>query len=156
MSSEYIKHLVECNCILPHLQEIEPVVFHKFVVFSELEDETADVVPSIAECNNCGAIHRVTEISTSEILRKESSRAFDSIDDIELELPEKIANILRRYECELHVWQEAKFIVNHELWGRFVVLSKERNEDTILGKALVIFGQNLVKVENFEQLDGLI
>lgn len=155
MTSEYVKHLVECNCTLPQYVDIEPVVFHKFVVFSELEDETASLIPSVVQCNCCGAIHKVTEVATSTLLRKESSHLLDSIDDIELELSEKLSSILVRYEVELHVWQEAKFIITHELWGRFVVLVKEYEGDSLLGKALVIFGDNLFKIENFEQTNTI-
>lgn len=147
---EYVKHLVECRCILPQFKNMEDPPYHKFIVFSEL-DEKAQVKPSFAQCNNCGIIHKVTEVSVSVTLKKEELRSLETIDDIELQIPEKIANLLRKHECELHVWQEAKFILDHGLWGRFIVLSKEREGEMIIGKICQILGNNLVKIENFER-----
>lgn len=153
---DYVKHLIECKCILPHLQELEPIIFHKFIVFSELEPVTANIVPSYAQCNNCGVIHRVTEVGTTDVLRKEELRTLANIEDIELELPEKLSGILKRHECELHIWQEARFILQHKLYGRFLVLEKEKEGSTVIGKALMIFGSSIFRVETFEREEGLI
>lgn len=151
MNKPYIKHLVECKCILKIYEGSNPPVFHKFVVFSEFEDETGDMIPSFAQCNNCGVIHKVTEVSTSSILRKEEMRTIASIEELEMELPQKLVSLLKSNDCDLHVWQEAKHILTHKLWGKFVVLSREKENLTIYGKALVILGEGLFKVESFEQ-----
>ena len=153
---DYVKHLIECKCVLPHLQEIDPIIWHKFIVFSALEIGTANIVPSYAQCNNCGVIHKVTEVGTTELLRKEEMRSLPSIEDLEMELPEKLASVLKRHECEIHVWQEAKFIVENKLWGRFIVLTKENEGSTVIGKALMIFGTSMFKIENFEREEGLV
>lgn len=150
----YLKHLIECKCILKIFEGHSPSVYHKFIVFSELEDNTGEIIDSYAQCNNCGVIHLVTEVGTSTILPKEELRTLPSIDEIELELPDKITNLLKKNECELHVWQEAKHILEYKLWGKFIVLSKEKspsNPNLLIGKALVIHGENLFKIESFEQ-----
>jgi hypothetical protein len=41
------------------------VVYHKFAVFSILEDDT--VVEKLVRCNNCDAVHRVFDVCKSEI-----------------------------------------------------------------------------------------
>jgi len=153
MGQHYIKHLIECKCIIKIFEDKVPPVFHKFIVFSEFEDETGDMIPSFAQCNNCGVIHKVTEVSTSSILRKEEMKTIPSIEEIELELPAKVVSLLKSNDCDLHVWQEAKHILNHQLWGKFVVLSKEKEELVVRGKALAILGEGLFKIETFELTD---
>ena len=145
---EYIKHLVECKCILKIFEHIEPPVFHKFVVFSVMEEPSADVIPSFVQCNNCGSIHKVTEVGQSAMLPKEEMRTLESKEDLELELPDKVIAVLKKNDCDLHVWQEAKHILEHEMWGRFVVVSKEKEGSTTLGKALVFHGKSLFKMES--------
>jgi len=152
----YIKHLIECKCILPQFRKIESPVFHKFIVFSELEEQTALVKSSFVQCPNCGAVHKVTEIGQSEITNKETLLSLPSIEDIELELPDKLIHLLRRHECELPTWQEAKFIIDNEIWGSVVIVSKDRNSDTVIGKFVTILGKETYKLDTFERFEGLV
>lgn len=149
---DYIKHLITCRCHLPQYEQMDPIPSHKFVVFSEL-DENDMFKHSYAQCNNCGIIHRVTELETSYTIKKESLMALPNIEDIKTTVPEWLIGILSQYQCELHVWQEAKFIIDNGLWGRFVVLTKERDSTIVFGKALHIIGTKLYKIENFERND---
>lgn len=153
MGQHYIKHLVECKCILKIFEDKIPPVFHKFVVFSEFYDNSGDMIPSFAQCNNCGVIHNVTEVSTSSILRKEEMRTIVSTEELEMELPQKVVTLLKSNDCDLHVWQEAKHILQHQLWGKYIILSREKEGSTTHGKALVILGDALFKIESFEQPD---
>ena len=65
MSTEYVKHLVECHCVLPQYRNRQELVYHKFTVFSLLEDDS--VVEKLVRCNNCDAVHRVFDVCKSEI-----------------------------------------------------------------------------------------
>lgn len=149
---EYVKHVIECKCFLPQYKNLPNPVYHQFVVFSELDGKGV-ITPSYAECNNCGLVHRVIETYQSSLAGKESSKFVPAISDIEMQIPERLAKALREHECELHVWQEAKFILEHELWGRFVVLSKEKtnNNETAVGKICQIIGRDLYKIEVYER-----
>jgi hypothetical protein len=151
--ADYITHLIECNCFIRQFKNSTNPPSHKFIVFSEL-DESANVKPSYAKCNNCGAVRRITEICVSQAApsMNEDSRSLETIDDIRLELPQNLIKILEKHECELHTWQEARFILKAGLFGRFVVLSKERTkEDLVIGKTCQILGNDLYKIENFER-----
>ena len=151
---EYIKHLIECRCFLPQFSDMAQPPNHKFIVFSAL-DENGGVKQSYSQCNNCGVIHRVIEVGTSVTLKKESMMTLPTIDDIKTGLPDWLVGILEKNQCdELHTWQEAKFIIENELWGRFVVLAKERDGDMTNGKILQLLGNKLYKVEIFERDDG--
>lgn len=153
---EYVKHLVECKCILPQYRTMNNPPFHKFIVFSELEENTALVKTSFAQCPSCGAIHRVNEVGLSKILNKDSMLSLPSIEDIKLGMPERLAAILERHECDLPTWQEVDFIVKNQLWGRPVILTKEREGEMVYGKVMTILSPNLQKIDSFERFDGLV
>jgi hypothetical protein len=152
---EYVKHLIECRCSLPQFRNWTEPPNHQFVVFSIL-NEQADVLPSYAQCNNCGIIHRVTEVNKSTTIKKEEMRSLTTVSDIESQLPEWLAGALEKHECDLHVWQEAKFIYENGLWGRAIVLSKDREDDLVIIKICQILGKKLYKIESFERDEGWI
>jgi hypothetical protein len=153
--NSYIKHLVECNCILPQFKRINPPIFHKFIVFSEIESKTEKLLPSYVKCNNCGAVHRVYEVSKSEITKNEDTKGVITIDEIKLELTDKLCLILEKYECPLPTWQEVSFILTNKLWGKEIILAKEieetKEKKRILFTTLLIAGQTLFKINKREK-----
>lgn len=147
---DYIKHRIDCKCILPQFKSLSPALFHKFIVFSVI-DLDGSCVPSYAQCNNCGVIHKVTEIGRSEIIKKETSPAIKSIEDIKLGLPIRLVGLLEQGEVDLPTWQEAEFIISNKLWGRPVLLGVDKDGGSAVGKYVIILGDNLFKVETFEK-----
>ena len=145
----YTKHLIECSCSLPQFKNNVPPVFHKFVVFSEIL-ETGLLESSYAQCNNCDAIHKVVEVGKSKQLPKETMNSLPRIDDIKTCLPDKMVKILESYKSELVVWQEAKFIIENEKWGTPIILTREEDDGNVVGKFLLVLGDNLFKVDNFK------
>lgn len=141
MNLQGIKHFVQCRCVVKGSER------HQFQVFSILED---DVVKSkFVQCNNCGIVHHVDEVSHSRIVDRESMGSIVTIDDIANSLNEKIVNTLRKNNVEdVSVWEEVKFIIENERWGEFVILSKDL-QDGVLGIKLIRFvGKNLFVVDN--------
>ena len=61
-----IKHLVNCHCYLKIYQKNENIIYHKFPVYSKI-DENGNIIPKNVKCNNCNAFHKVYEIQKSEI-----------------------------------------------------------------------------------------
>lgn len=147
-NKDFIKHMVECNCVLPQFKSITPMVFHRFVVFSVITD-TGSIEPSYAECNNCGAVHKVTEVGKSIQLHKETMKFLPKIEEIKTTIPEPVARVLETYKAELPTWQEVKFAYDNEVWGRPIILSKEEDGDLVVGKYLLVIGHNLHKVDSF-------
>ena len=149
--STFSNHLIQCRCILPQFRQNKVPIFHKFLVFSVIND-TDEVVPKIVQCPNCGILHKVIEINKSDILNgRESSNAILSIDDIKTSLPNNIISILESYNLELPKWEEVKFVVENGLWGSDVVLVSEEIEGMKQGKVLKIKSPTLVKIESFIQ-----
>ena len=149
---ECIKHTIECNCILPQFKNTIPTVFHKFVVFSII-NEDGNLKPSYINCNNCGAIHKVLEVGQSIQTPKESISILPKIEEIKTQLPKQLVDILESYKCELHVWQELKFIFDEQKWGKTVLLTKETDGDFSVGKYVLVLGANFFKVDSFSTED---
>jgi len=132
-----IKHLIECHCILPQYRNRKNALFHKFVVFSMLEKN--EVVPKPAQCNNCGAIHKVIDICKSEILlSRDESVAVMTKEDIKISLPEKLVEILDSYNCDIATWEQAKFIIKEKSWGSKVRLNFDTSENETAAKFLLL------------------
>ena len=147
----FANHLVQCRCTLPQFRQNQIPVFHKFLVFSIIDDMD-EVVPKIVQCPNCGILHKVIEINKSSILNgRESSNTILSIDDIKTSLPSNIISVLEAYNLELSKWEEVKFVVENGLWGSDVVLVSEEIEGIKQGKILKIKSPTLIKIETFVQ-----
>lgn len=154
-TAAYVKHIIECKCILPQYKSIDPPVFHKFLTFSVL-DASGEVEPHYTQCNNCGVVHRVIEVGQSRIIKKESLPSLVSIEDFKATLPPKLIGILEIHDCPLALWQEADFILKNKLWGRGFILAKESDGSTLIGKYVVILGEALFDIKAFEREEGLI
>jgi len=61
-----MKHLIECHCILSQYRDRQDAIYHKFIVFSEV-DEGDTVIPKFVNCNNCGICHNVIDLCKSII-----------------------------------------------------------------------------------------
>lgn len=150
---EYIKHLIECNCLLPQFKHSDPPMWHHFVVFSEIDD-TGAIIPSFAQCNNCGMVHKVTEVGVSSTLKRDTFMALPTIDELRNALPERLQKELSGYEVEIPTLQEILFIFQHQMWGKTVILQKEQVEEYLVGKVLQIIGVSLWRIQTFQEEIG--
>ena len=144
----YIKHTVECNCVLPQYAKLNPATFHQFIVFSVINND-GEIIPAFAKCNNCNAIHKVTEVGISETLAKEDISLLPKINEIKLNIPEQIIALVESYNLDIPTWQEISFIVENKLWGKPVILSKEEDDGKTIGKFLLILGKSLFKIDSY-------
>ena len=94
-----IKHLIECHCTLRLYTSDNEQIYHKMPVYSKICQKTNNVLEKIVKCNNCNTLHRVYDICKSEIFDpgKDNSFMLNEIDDIDLEIPEKVSKILKKY-----------------------------------------------------------
>jgi len=150
-----LKHLVECHCILPQMRKMDNPPFHKFIVFSII-DESDTVIPKYAQCDNCGIIHKIFDICKSEIIsKKEDSNSIVCIDDIRLFMDQNISNVLDNYNCDLATWEHAQFILAHKKWGEYITLSREKTDDMLTGKMLFFEGDKKYKIETFSMNEAV-
>jgi|TARA_R110000851_G_scaffold117451_5_gene244170 hypothetical protein len=137
-----LKHLVQCHCILPQYRKMKDPVFHKFVVFSTI-DNNDNVEPKNVQCNNCGVIHKVFDICKSEILHsKEDLKTLISKKDIQMMLPNKLSEILDSYDVDLPTWEQAHFIIKNKLWNSQILISRDETDYEETGKVLKIINLN--------------
>ena len=150
---EGFKHLISCHCVLPQFRRRPDPIFHKFIVFSILNDDDT-VIPKLAKCNNCAVVHRITDICKSEfIYNQEDTESVVTEADIKLGLPEKIVTILESYSADLATWEQAQFIIDNQKWNSFIILTSDTFENKIEGKLLRILGETFYKVEVFSRED---
>jgi hypothetical protein len=149
------KHLIKCRCFLPQFREMSTPPQHNFVVFSVIEDD--EIVPKLVQCNNCGVIHNVIDFCKSNIVSgKEHSNAILTIDDIKMGIPsQNLVTLLERSDVDLATWEAAKFIIDNERWGEYVVLSAENAGDGKQRRYVRILGKTLFSVDTTTSNDVL-
>jgi len=150
-----IRHLISCQCILPQFKRSKNPLFHKFVVFSVIDDED-NVVKSYAQCNNCSIVHKVIDVCSSEIIKgKEQLASLPSISDIKLEFPDSLSELLESYKADITIWQHAQFILRLQKWGEKIIIQREEDESGVQGKRLTFISANQFRMESFqEDIDG--
>lgn len=142
------KHLVQCHCILPQYRKSENPVFHKFMVFSTIENDV--VVPKYVQCNNCSAVHKVYDICKSEMIPgKDELRSVTTIDEIKLFLSSDIKSLLETYKCDLPIWEHIKFSIDQKRWGDKIILTRENIEGEIVGKILTVESGDRFTLESY-------
>lgn len=142
------KHFIKCRCVLPQFKRYVNPPAHMFAVFSVIDDDV--VQKKFAQCPNCGIVHRVTDICTSEIIDgKEWMSSIVTIDDVKASLPEQLKTILETHDADLSTWENASFIYDNKQWGNFVVLASDVDGNVRQGKYVIILGENMFKIESF-------
>ena len=150
------KHLIKCRCVLPQYKgKIDPPVHH-FVVFSIIDDDDR-VKVKYAQCNNCGIIHKITDICKSDVqVGKEAMTSIISIDDIKTFLPSNLVDILERNNADLSTWENASFILENKQWGNIIVLTQEEESGTRQGKYVRIMSDTFFKIETFSREEVVV
>lgn len=150
-----LKHLIQCHCILPQYKKRKDPVFHKFPVFSII-DNSDTVVVKYAECNNCGAAHKVYDICKSEILvGRDEVRSKLAIEDFKFSLPSDLHELLCHYEKEIPDFEMSQFIVDNDLWDSTIVLSREEMDDQVQGKLLRFISKEKFRIESYTHKDEI-
>jgi len=149
------KHILECHCILPQYRELKNTVYHKFVVFSEI-DESDTVIPRNVQCNNCGTVHKVYDICKSEIVAgKDESASVEKKEDVSLSLPRQLVELMETYALEVCDYQMARHILENKAWDSTIVLSLEKEDEESSGKILKFLAEDRFRVESFSRQDFL-
>ena len=137
----FIKHLIECQCTLKIYKNKSKPIFHKFQVFSKLENEK--IVEKYVMCNNCDILHKVNEIFKSEIQwGKENLKSLvNSKEDIKFNLLSRnkkdIVDLLEINDIDISDWELIEYLIENNEEGR-ILLSKEEIENNIVYKLLYI------------------
>ena len=144
-----IKHLIECHCVLPQYRNTTKIIYHKFVAFSIIDDSDT-TIPKYAQCNNCGVIHKIIDICRSEIIAgKDELKSLVSKDEIKIFLPKDVVEVLESYDVDLPTYENTKFIMENEMWGSHIVLSKDALIEESTGKILIFESDKKFRIDSF-------
>jgi len=141
-----IKHLIECHCTLAIYKKGINTIYHKFPVYSKINDINK-IIPKLAKCNNCEALHYVHEVCKSEIRAgKDDSSIVISKEDIAANISERLSNILYQYDADISSWEHAQDIVEEKMWGETLVLKREVIDEKQQVKILTIMSENKLQI----------
>lgn len=150
------KHLIKCRCVLPQYKKLKEPPPHKFIVFSVINDDNS-VIQKYNQCNNCGIIHKIVDICTSEIIKsKENMNSILKIDDIKPSLHSNFVNVLESNHADLPTWEAVQHAIESKSWGEIIVLTSEIEGNEIYGKYIRVLGDTLCKVESFNRTTGVL
>lgn len=142
-------HLIECHCILPLYKQSIPRVYHKFSVYSKINEKSGNVIPKYVNCNNCGITHFVYELCRSEIKTgKEDINSVRSVEEICVSLPDNIVEILTKNKSTIDLYEKIEDILEQGVFPSKCILSRERIGEEYIIKYIVIKGKNSIKIEN--------
>ena len=153
--SEYVKHLVECQCVLNLFKNKTKIIYHKFKVFSEI-DENDEIKEKYVICNNCDIVHRVYEVCKSEI--KWGSENLKSLvttkEDIKFNLvsnkKENIVLELEKNDIDLCEWEYIEYLIENCKEGK-IILNKNEIDNNIVYNILYIKGDNFSIKKEIQQ-----
>lgn len=145
MEKSCARHLIPCRCILTQFKRMTDPPSYEFVVFSEIVDGL--VQTKLVSCPNCGILHKVVDLCTSEVLNRDDSRTLVSIDDIKLSLSESLVAILEKHDVDISVWEHARWIVENEQWGSFLQLEQEKIKGGKTVIVMTLLGTSLFRIE---------
>lgn len=150
-----IKHLIQCHCILPQYKNSKNPVFHKFVVFSVVDDSDT-VVTKYSDCNNCGSVHKIYDLCKSEIVPgKEDMKASLRKEDFKLSLPENLYELLSQYGKEICDYEYSQFIIDNKVWDSTIILTREEIEESTQGKILRFISEDKFRIESYTHKVGI-
>ena len=106
------------------------------------------------QCNNCSIVHKVVDICKSEIVAGlEFSNAVTRLDEVQQGLPDNVASILTKANCDLATWENVAFLMETSLEGFEVPIAKEENAGLTQIKLLVVDKQGKAKVKTVTRND---
>jgi len=142
-----IKHLIECNCILPQYRNVNPPLYHKFVVFSIVEDD--NVKQKIAQCNNCGILHKIEDICKSTIMHgSEDGSVIRTIEEISASLPLQLQSILKSNNCDIATYEQVEFNLENEIDEEIILQKKDVGNDVNVKMLMIDFAKQTFKIKN--------
>jgi hypothetical protein len=151
MALEGVRHLIECHCTLPQYRNANPPVYHKFVVFSVLDEDA--IQKKLVQCNNCGIIHKVVDLCKTEIAHgMEEGQSLRTIEDIKIGIPDKMVTFLTQQNADISTWEYVEFILDNKQ-EKEVILKKEQKDDLTQLKILHIKEDGTFKVKNETRQD---
>lgn len=136
-NKNYIRHLVECQCILPIFKKNTKTIYHKFPVFSLIDEEKNTIKQKYVACNNCDIIHKVNDVNKSSIMwGKEGYKTYVTTkDDIRISLEQEglteIVNLLYTADADISIWEFVNYVFENNIEQEKIIIERQEIEDSI-------------------------
>jgi len=115
-----------------------------------IDEESDAVLVHYANCNNCGATHKIHDLCKSEIvIGKEDISGVTNIKDFSLSLPKELYETMSQYGCSVADYQHAQYIIDSKSWSSHIVLKREEVDGLIQGKLLTFVEENKYRIESY-------
>lgn len=156
----YLKHLIECQCILPIYKNNTRPIFHKFPVFSLFEDNVGNndfsrAIEKYVKCNNCDCVHRVYDICKSELLKNSDAYVdlVTTLDDLKYSLPSDVIDILSKNQMDIADYEMASHLLKYKLNDKIILNKKSIKSDIVCKFLIFEDGKFYIKQEKFQSLE---
>lgn len=151
MAIEGVRHLIECHCILPQFRNRQVPVYHRFIVFSTVDDDKVN--KKLVQCNNCGILHKVVDLCKSEIAHgMEEGVSLRTINDIKLSFPQNLSDFLTQQKSDISIWEYVEFLLDNKQ-EKEITLSKDTKDDVSQLKILHVKADGTFKVKSETRQD---
>lgn len=108
------------------------------------------------QCNNCSVVHKVVDICKSEVVAGlDFSSAITSLEEVKPGLPDNIAAILDKNNCDLATWENVLFNLDNKTEGFEIPIAREENLGLTQVKVLVVNDKGKVRVKTESRNDYL-
>lgn len=151
MAIEGVRHLIECHCILPQFRNRQTPVYHKFIVFSTVDDDKVN--KKLVQCNNCGILHKVVDLCKSEIAHgMEEGASLRTIEDIKLSFPQNLSDFLVQQKVDITIWEYVEFLIDNKQ-EKEIILNKDTKDDVSQLKILHVKADGTFKIKSETRQD---
>jgi len=154
---KYLKHLIECQCILPQYKKQDKVLFHKFPVFSlfkeNVNQDFSEPIEKYVKCNNCDAVHRVYDICKSELLKNSDDYVdlVTNLEDLKYTIPAELIEILSKNQMDIADYEMCSHLIETKGTDK-IILSKKNIGQNVVCKFLIFTeGKFSVKQQTFQR-----
>jgi len=154
---KYLKHLIECQCILPQYKKQDKVLFHKFPVFSlfkeNVNQDFSEPIEKYVKCNNCDAVHRVYDICKSELLKNSDDYVdlVTNLEDLKYTIPAELIEILSKNQMDIADYEMCSHLIETKGTDK-IILSKKNIGQNVVCKFLIFTdGKCSVKQQTFQR-----
>ena len=135
----FTRHLIECHCTLKIFEKKTKPVYHKFPVFSVIDEkENIDEIKYVS-CNNCGAIHEVKDFCKSEIIwgTDDMSSLVVSKEDIKHNLIEENQNKLieileENFPEDISAWEMVYYCIDNNIDYSIPIKKIDIKDNTVI------------------------
>jgi len=154
---KYLKHLIECQCILPQYKKQTAPFFHKFPVFSLFKgnenDEFTNIVEKYVKCNNCELVHKVYDICKSELLKNSDDYTdlVTTLDDLKYSLPADLIDLMSKNKIiDIADYEMALYLFENKIDDRIIISRKTVDKDIVCKFLVFNEGKYSIKQQIFQ------